>query len=109
MWAHLARCRSAHCGCHGLLTYPEANASSPLASFSLTSLSYLRIRAVLLVSLFWWVVATAFKSDHPLSRPLQDFAFGHFCRHYVTVVLQLRGKARDQYQQVGEIGELGRA
>eukprot|EP00198_Chlamydomonas_reinhardtii_P002004 XP_001691340.1 predicted protein [Chlamydomonas reinhardtii] len=59
-----------------------------------------RAHSVLLVSLFWWVVATAFKSDHPLSRPLQDFAFGHFCRHYVTVVLQLRGKARDQYQQV---------
>ncbi|KAG2426275.1 hypothetical protein HXX76_013032 [Chlamydomonas incerta] len=59
-----------------------------------------RAHSVLLVSLFWWVVATAFKSDHPLSRSLQDFAFGHFCRHYVTVVLQLRGKARDQYQQV---------
>ncbi|KAG2436066.1 hypothetical protein HYH02_011577 [Chlamydomonas schloesseri] len=59
-----------------------------------------RAHSVLLVSLFWWVVAAAFKPHHPLSRPLQDFAFGHFCRHYVTVVLQLRGKARDQYQQV---------
>ncbi|EFJ52035.1 hypothetical protein VOLCADRAFT_87163 [Volvox carteri f. nagariensis] len=59
-----------------------------------------RAHSALLVSLFWWVVAAAFRSEHPLSRPLQDFAFGHFCRHYVTVVLNLRGKARDQYQQV---------
>ncbi|GLI59970.1 hypothetical protein VaNZ11_002028 [Volvox africanus] len=59
-----------------------------------------RAHSALLVSLFWWVVAAAFRADHPLSRQLQDFAFGHFCRHYVTVVLNLRGKARDQYQQV---------
>ncbi len=31
----------------------------------------------------------------------QDFTFGHFCRHYVSVVLRLRGRARDHYQQVG--------
>ncbi|KXZ54507.1 hypothetical protein GPECTOR_4g572 [Gonium pectorale] len=59
-----------------------------------------RAHSALLVSLFWWVVAAAFRADHSLSRPVQDFAFGHFCRHYVTVVLRLRGKARDQYQQV---------
>ncbi|GLC33473.1 hypothetical protein PLESTB_000078700 [Pleodorina starrii] len=59
-----------------------------------------RAHSALLVSLFWWVVAAAFRSEHPFSRPIQDYAFGHFCRHYVTVVLHLRGKARDQYQQV---------
>ncbi|KAG2483560.1 hypothetical protein HYH03_017567 [Edaphochlamys debaryana] len=59
-----------------------------------------RAHSALLVSLFWWVVAAAFRADHPLSGPVQRAAFGHFCRHYAAVVLRLRGKARDQYQQV---------
>ena len=59
----------------------------------------------LLVALFWWVVAAAFRGDHPLSRPLQDFCFGVFARHYASLLLRLRGRTRDQYTQVGLVPE----
>lgn len=63
--------------------------SGPASSWAL-ALSHARSRpdarerAGLLVSLFWWVVAAVFKEDHVFSSGIQDYVFGHFCRHYVT-------------------------
>eukprot|EP00201_Polytomella_parva_P022077 CAMPEP_0175039456 /NCGR_PEP_ID=MMETSP0052_2-20121109/594_1 /TAXON_ID=51329 ORGANISM="Polytomella parva, Strain SAG 63-3" /NCGR_SAMPLE_ID=MMETSP0052_2 /ASSEMBLY_ACC=CAM_ASM_000194 /LENGTH=241 /DNA_ID=CAMNT_0016301311 /DNA_START=20 /DNA_END=742 /DNA_ORIENTATION=+ len=54
----------------------------------------------LLLSLFWWTVSTVFCPFHPNSKSTSAFAFEHFCRHYVRLVLRLKGQSRDQYQQV---------
>lgn len=62
--------------------------------------------ASVVVSLLWWVVSSVFKPENPMSAQLIDFAFGHCSRHYVALVLRVRGTKRDLYHQVGACAEM---